>query len=115
MQTPDARHATHNGAHESDVTLGEVWRGLDSIRRDLAAFTASAVRRDDLASVANAWGQLLDAHENSAALEHERLRDKAAALELRIATLETWQTWTMRTIIGLVIAAGMSLILVSAR
>jgi hypothetical protein len=78
------------------VTLGEVKRHLESLSGDVHKIRDKV---DDLTS----WRDVQRVEDG--------LKMQLGALEKRIAELEAWKTWTLRTVVGLVIVAGFGLII----
>lgn len=90
---------------DNDVTLGELARRMDLLHSDVKELRASIVEHDDLSAVANSWQLLLQSHESRAELVR-------VSIEQRLASLEAWNTWAMRIVLGLVLAAVVGVALV---
>nr|WP_243874829.1 hypothetical protein [Arthrobacter woluwensis] len=101
--TPPARRRTGTMA-ESDhpVTLGEVSRHLDSISSELRGMRS---KMDDLTS----WPDIKRVEDGLKA-RHDA---DVLALTRRIATLEGWQTWAGRLVLGAVILAILGVVIAS--
>lgn len=86
-----------------DVTLGELARRMESIHVDVKELRAAVVNHDDLAIATKGWDKALEAHEAFSAA-------RAESMSSRISDLEAWQTWVVRIVIGIVMAAALGLV-----
>lgn len=81
-----------------EVTLGELARRMDALHSDVREMRKALVEHDDLQAIATGWAQALAAHEALAGARMKRAED-------RISALEATQTWLVRSVIGVILAA----------
>ncbi|MFZ5852293.1 MAG: hypothetical protein ACOYY2_12995 [Actinomycetota bacterium] len=86
-----------------DVTLGEVARRLDAMHVDLREMRREVVNHDDLKAVATAWHLALETTE-------QRLSQRLDEHDKRIARFESWETWGIRAVGLVLLAAVLSLV-----
>lgn len=91
----------------TEVTMGELARRMDIIHQDVRDLRAAVAEKDDLQHVTTAWDAALKAHEAKSEIQH-------TVLENRVKALESWQTWAIRIVLGIVIAAVVGLVVVNA-
>lgn len=96
-----------------DVSLGEVARRLNALHQDVRELRNSIVERDDLSATATAWEASLRAHEQKMDLRFTQSDLEHRQLRRDIDTLQAWQTWAARIVLGAVLLAvlGVSLTL----
>lgn len=87
------------------MTLGELGRRMDLMHADVQAMRSSIVEHTDLDTATRGWERALAAHEATSAL-----RD--GNLDHRLTTVEAWQTWALRLVVGAVLMAGLGYLLV---
>lgn len=102
-----------------DVSLPELGRDVAELRAGvdrLEAKVAALPDREYLALIADGWKAAQDALSREMHLRIELVdqaaQGRAQQMQHRISGLEAWQTWAARLVIGAVIAAALSLILV---
>lgn len=96
-----------SGVGADDVTLGEVARRLDEMRTDMGHLRDSVGTlpdKDDLKAAAIAWHGSLEATE-------QRLDLRIDNLDRRLQRFESWETWGVRAVGLILLAAVLSLVL----
>lgn len=88
---------------DSDVTLGELARRMDSMHSDVRELRSAVVSHDDLKSAVGSWQLLLQAQEARQAVV-------ITQIENRLVALESWNTWAMRIVLGAVLVAIIGLV-----
>lgn len=86
-----------------DVTLGEVARRLDALHDDVREMRREVVNHDDLKTAATGWHFSLEATE-------QRLTQRLDEHDRRIGRFESWETWAVRAVGLVLLAAVLSLV-----
>lgn len=92
-------------------SAAELGRRLDDLRADVRHVSERLDRlpdQTDLQTVATAWHASLEAQDQL----HRTWRDH---LETRVSSVESWQTWALRLVVGAVATAILSAMIVLGR
>ena len=98
---------------ETEPTVGEIGRSVDRLEKEIGGV------RSDIKSLAEKvpTKEFIDALERSFQTNllatEGKFNAKLEAVETKVNDLEAWKTWTLRLVLGLVVAAVMGLILVT--
>jgi hypothetical protein len=102
----------------AEVTLPELGRDVAELRAGvdrLEAKVAALPDREYLTLIAEGWKAALEAHAREQSLRIELVdsaaQGRAHSMTHRITSLEAWQTWAARLVVGAVIMAALGAVL----
>lgn len=86
-----------------DITMGELARRMEVLHKDLREMRTSLISRDDLSNTHTQFMAMVAAHESNDLL-------RFAGMQKDIDSLQSWQTWAMRVVLGAVLLGLLGLL-----
>lgn len=95
---------------ELRVILAQTTAELGRLRADMAPLTALPVQLDALSKL---WQEQLDNVKEHQRRDVRELRRDMDEVARDVTSLEQWQTWALRLVVGLVVMAVLSVVVVA--
>lgn len=94
-------------------TLGEIGRSVDRLEKEIGGVRGDIKQLEEKVPTKELVQAMERAFQASLEKTEEKYDTKIDAIALQVNDLEAWKTWTLRLVLGLVIAAVMGLVIVT--